>query len=92
MSSSDMGGMTELSWEEISAWLVCTERLISVWDISMIKNMSRAYVSEFNLASDRARKMPYLAPRDTELVVNREAIAKGIAAGFASMTKKKKQG
>ena len=86
-----MGGMSELSWEEISAWLACTQRALPVWDIDVIKNMSKSYVSEFNLASDRARKMPYLAPRELE-TIDRKAVAAGIATGFSSMVKRKKQG
>lgn len=82
MSSQSMNGLVDLSWQEVDSWLSCSQRELTIWEVGMIKDMSRAYVSEYNSASDRARPMPY---REEKIKVDRQAVSKGFAAMFAQL-------
>ena len=84
--SSNINGIVELPWQEIAAWLSCSQRELSVWEVDMIRDMSGAYVSEYNLSSDRTRLMPYREQK--EIKINREAVSKGFAAMFAQFKEK----
>ena len=59
MSSQGMG-VIPLSWQEIESWLRVTELQLSVWEKLTIREMSEAYVGEFNKASAKDAAAPYL--------------------------------
>lgn len=67
MSGTGMG-IIPLTWQEIEAWLRTTELRLSIWEKLTIKEMSEAYVSEFNKASTKDATAPYVAPVDIEQV------------------------
>lgn len=59
MSSSGMG-VVPLSWQEIESWLRCTELQVTIWEKLTIREMSEAYVAEFNKASTKDAAAPYV--------------------------------
>jgi len=87
MSSSDMGGMVELSWEELKAWISCTQRDFSLWEINTLKNMSKAYVNEYNQASDANRSQPYSKTLEVTQLV-RDEVASSVKSLFAKLKNK----
>ena len=54
-----------LTWGEIESWLNVTELSLSQWEKQTIKQMSRAYASESNIAKDESARQPS-APEPTQ--------------------------
>lgn len=58
-------GITRLSWKEIDAWLNVREKIGEIplkdYEVSLIRQMSEAYSSEYSQASDKAHPAPYSA-------------------------------
>jgi hypothetical protein len=52
-------GISPLTWSEIDSWLSRTQLEIPIWEILSIREMSMAYVGEYNQASDEDRPPPY---------------------------------
>jgi len=73
MSSNGMG-LVPLSWQEIESWLQTTELELSVWEKLTIKEMSEAYVAEFNKATARDASAPYVPYVEAE-DIDRPAVA-----------------
>jgi hypothetical protein len=87
MLSNGMGA-TPLTWQEIDAWIRVTQRVVPIWERSLIRELSEAYVSEYNQAADKSRPAPYVE-ESTE--TKREIIAsgwKGFAKSFNAARKK----
>lgn len=74
MSSNGMGPIS-LSWQEIDSWLRTCERSLSVWERTVIKQMSDEYVRERLLAEEPNRPAPFTpAPED----IDREQVSNKI--------------
>ena len=54
-------------------WLEVTQRELPLWNVEVLKNMSRAYVAEYHAAQDIMRPMPY---REATLEITEELRAK----------------
>lgn len=61
MSSSGMGALP-LSWQEIEAWLKVTESEPQLWERILVRELSEAYVSELNQATEKNRASPWTPP------------------------------
>jgi hypothetical protein len=86
MYSSNGMGAQPLSWQEIEAWLKCTELNLTVWEKLIIKEMSEAYVGEYSQASAKDRSAPYLhVPEE----IDRTAVANKVLSAFRSFMRKK---
>lgn len=55
-----MGGIVPMSWNTIQSWINLTERDLEVYEKMLIKEMSEAYVSEYNAGTDPNRTRPYV--------------------------------
>lgn len=84
MSSNGMG-VVPVSWQEIESWLRCTELQLTVWEKLTIRELSEAYVSEFNIASKRDAAAPYV--RNVE-VVDRVAVSDKIGSVLRGLKRK----
>lgn len=93
MSSSGMG-VVPLSWQEIEAWLRVTESQPELWERMLVRELSEAYVSELNQATERNRPDPYTPPT-VEIEVARERVVSGLMSFVqqfnASRLQKQKQ-
>lgn len=72
-------GVIPITWQEIEAWLNTTELDLSVWEKLTIKEMSEAYVSEFNSASAKDAAAPYVPAIEPEQI-DRKAVANKIGS------------
>ena len=54
-----MNGLLPLSWQDINEWQQATQRELPLWNILVLKNMSKAYVAEYHAAEDAMRPAPY---------------------------------
>jgi hypothetical protein len=79
-------GIFPLPWQEIESWLEVTGLELSTWEKLMIKEMSEAYVGEYNQASAKDRPAPYTYVEET---IDREAVANKLKSVFRSMKRKK---
>jgi hypothetical protein len=81
-------GLTPLSWMEIEAWVRCNalEDVVTPWELQVIRRLSEAYVTEYALASDPKRKMPY-QPVVEE--VDREAVAQKVSSVLSGFKRRK---
>lgn len=61
MSSHGMGALP-LSWQEIEAWLRVTESEPELWERMLVRELSEAYVSELNQATEKNRVSPWTPP------------------------------
>lgn len=61
MSSVGMGSLP-LSWQELEAWLRVTESEPELWEKMLVRELSEAYVSELNQATERNRPSPWNPP------------------------------
>jgi hypothetical protein len=89
MASSGMGGMESLTWKDILAWIDCTQRELTLWETHLIRDMSVAYVGEYNLASDPNHPEPYSIVVTTEAV--RAKAASQVKSLFARLKEKQKE-
>lgn len=64
MSNNGMGP-SPISWVEIQAWMSATGLELSTWEVTVIKELSEAYVSELSLATDLKRPAPYTVADDS---------------------------
>lgn len=55
---SGFNGASPITWKEIDAWQRATQRKLSPWEVTTLKDMSKAYVSECN-STDKHAAMPY---------------------------------
>lgn len=62
-------GLTGLSWQEIKAWVECTNMhgIVTPRDLSTIYTLSRAYVGEYTRASEKGAKPPYVPVIEVEV-------------------------
>jgi len=60
-----MNGLLPVSWQEISAWQKATGNH-DQWLATIIRDLSKHYVTEFNLAKDPKRRSPISDNLDTE--------------------------
>lgn len=73
MSTNGMG-VVPITWQEMESWLRTTERELSVWEKLTLREMSEAYVAEFNKASARDAAPPYVPAVEPENI-DRAAVA-----------------
>lgn len=83
------GGFDGLEWIDIQAWLGVTDLTLSTWEKLLIKNMSQAYASEYNLSLNGSRLPPYMHVDDDEakIEIDREAVGNKMKALLRSMKK-----
>lgn len=55
---SGFNGASPITWKEIQAWQQATQRRLTPWEVTTLKSMSKAYVSEAN-NTDKHTPMPY---------------------------------
>jgi len=60
-----MNGLLPVSWQEISAWQQATGNH-DQWLATIIRDLSKHYVNEFNLSKDPKRRSPISDNLDTE--------------------------
>lgn len=53
------GGLLQLDMQEIKAWCELSGVELTPWEASTIRNMSRAYVVQFNRSNDSMESPPY---------------------------------
>lgn len=55
-------GLTGLSWQELEAWVRCTdnEGIVTARDLKTIHTLSRVYANEYAAASQKGAKPPYV--------------------------------
>lgn len=53
------GGLIQLDMQEIEAWSHMSGIDLTAWEASTIRNMSRAYVVQFNRSNDSMESPPY---------------------------------
>jgi hypothetical protein len=73
-------GITPLTWQEMASWASTTNLLLPTWEILVIREMSMAYVAEYNQASDPLREAPYRT--EGAVISQREKVAKDLSAAF----------
>jgi len=83
-----MGGLVELTWSEIRAFIEVNELELTLWERGMIKKMSHAYCREASAATDENRPAPYQEQREED-EVDHVAIALQIAANMRAFRKKR---
>ena len=67
-------GARVLSWKEINAWQESMDRKISPWEIGMLRDMSKAYVSELYAATDKTRAKPYISLEEQDKIKQADAL------------------
>jgi hypothetical protein len=79
-------GLTGLTWQELKAWVECTDQVASPRDLQMIHTLSRAYANESHLATQKGAKPPYVPELSNEdLVEQRATIGEFIDDIFGSL-------
>jgi len=53
------GGATALTWQELAAWLRCSRRPASAWDLRTLHDLSGHYAAGANLARDPQCRAPW---------------------------------
>ena len=84
MSTTGMGALP-LSWQEIDAWLRCTQRDLSIWERLTIRELSEVYVGELNQASAKDRPQPYVFVEEEVEKIDRPAVANKLLNALRSM-------
>lgn len=79
-------GLTGLSWQEIEAWVRCTnmEGIVTPRDLKTIHTLSRVYAREYYLAGLKGAKPPYM-PKVELIEETRQLISDKADDLFASM-------
>ena len=54
-------GVEGLKWSEINSWLTLTGLFLCPWEITLIKELSEEFASEFNNSNGKAAPAPYTA-------------------------------
>ncbi len=83
-------GLTGLSWQEIEAWLKCTDMtgIVTPRDLKTIHTLSRAYANECARATKKDAKPPYVSREELEIEEireKREVISNKIESFLMSM-------
>lgn len=73
-------GITPLTWLEMASWASTTNLSLPTWEVLVIREMSLAYVAEYNQASDPLQPAPYKTEEAT--ISQREKVAKDLSAAF----------
>jgi hypothetical protein len=81
-------GLIPLSWQEIEAFVKCTQASVTPWELRVIRKMSEAYCAEYARASDRLRKAPYQAVIEIPTEEVREAVAAKVMSVLATFKRK----
>lgn len=79
-------GVGPLTWVEINAWLNTTRLKLTVWEKLMLRQMSEAYASEYNQASDKNRPAPFIFV-DESIEVDRKQVADKLGSALRSLKK-----
>ena len=82
-----INGAVTLSWKEINSWLDATKRSLSPWEVNMIRDMSKEYVSELHSASDKYRPMPF---SESEETINTDSNADMLSSFFDGLISENK--
>lgn len=53
-------GVVPISWTEINSWLTTTDRELEPWEVTLLRDMSKAYVNEYYNGTDKFSKTPYV--------------------------------
>lgn len=76
-------GIVPLSWSTIDSWITLMERdTLSIYDKKLIRDMSEAYVGEYNAGTDKNRMRPYIEMAER---ISEEEVAKNAKAFEESM-------
>lgn len=68
-----------LTWQELEAWLNCTQLSLNVWEITTLRALSQAYALETNLSRDEYRPSPTEPPKTEEKIKkSMEALKAGL--------------
>jgi len=62
-------GMAPISWQTLAAWSTMTGVTLSPWEARLLRNLSTAYLAEFNAAGEEGRPAPFrtkVAQREAE--------------------------
>lgn len=80
-------GLTGLSWQEIYAWVRCTDNvgIASSRDLKLIHMLSRVYANEYARASKKGVVRPPYEPTVVLVKETREAVAKKADDIFAEL-------
>lgn len=70
---SGFNGASPLTWKEIQAWQQATQRRLTPWEVTTLKDMSKAYVSECN-NTEKNRPMPYKEEVEVDKVKQEEQL------------------
>jgi hypothetical protein len=73
-------GITPVTWSEMASWMASLSFSLPNWEILAIREMSMAYVGEYNQASDPNREAPYNIAEIQ--ITNREKVAQDLKAAF----------
>ncbi len=80
-------GISKLSWQEIESWLNVMQYRLTDWEKLTVRRLSEEYAAEYNQASDKTRKAPFMADEiDRGLVANKIG---NILGGLAAKTESK---
>jgi len=75
-------GMAPISYQEIQAWSTLTGTNLSPWDSLMLRQLSRAYVNQYNESKDPHSQAPY----EEAMTLEQKRVA--VVAGFKGMLRK----
>lgn len=67
-------GSKVLSWKEINAWQESMNRKLTPWEIGLLRDMSKAYVSELYAATDKYRVKPYISLEEQDKIKQADAL------------------
>lgn len=81
MYENTINGVAPLSWTEIQNWLSATKRQLTVWEIDTIREMSKAYCSEYHASKSKHSAPPWISDEDAY----KEQQARNLELFFDSM-------
>lgn len=82
-------GLVPLSWQEIRAFVHCTQATVTPWELGVIRKLSEAYCAEYARASDKLRQAPYSpVVTDTPDEEARAIVAAKVMTALAALKKK----
>jgi len=86
-ASSNGMGLTGLSWQELEAWVRCTDMtgIITPRELKTIHMLSRVYAREYYEASKKGATPPYMPRVELEQEEVRELISDKVEDVFASI-------
>jgi hypothetical protein len=87
-------GLTGLTWQELDAWVRCTDQegIITPKDLKVVHMLSRVYANEYSLAGKKDAKPPYVPKVEEEEKEDvRVVVSAKVEDIFAGMIASKKR-